>query len=99
VAYAPATLVIKAVMALLAGLLYRRLKERRGGIMIAGILGEIPMVLGYWLYDTWLLHSFVGSAAGIPSNLAQAVLGAAASTLLTLALRKCAYVRRQFPNL
>ena len=32
--YVPATLVIKAVMAILAGLLYRGLKEKSGGMAV-----------------------------------------------------------------
>lgn len=98
-AYAPATLVIKAVMALLAALAYRKLKTSAGGVLACGIVGEIPMVVGYWLYDALLLHSFSGSLAGIPSNLLQAVFGIAASTLLLLSLRRSGYVRREFPNL
>lgn len=98
-AYAPATLIIKAVMALLAALLYRRLKKNTGGILVCGIVGEIPMVVGYWLYDAFLLRSFAGSVAGIPSNLVQAAFGVAASTLLLLALRRSGYVRQEFPNL
>lgn len=97
--YAPATLVIKAVMAALAGLLYRRMGRSTGGVIFCGAVGEVPMLAGYWLYDGILLHSFAGAAAGIPSNLTQAALGLAASALLTLALRKSGYVRREFPNL
>jgi len=99
VAYAPATLIIKAAMALLAGMLYRSLRERTAGVVLAGIAGEIPMVAGYWLYDAWLLRSFAGSAAGIPANLVQAAFGVAASTMLCLALRKGGYARTRFPNL
>ena len=98
-AYAPATLVIKAAMALLGGTLYRSLRGRTEGIVLAGLAGEIPMVAGYWLYDAWLLRSFAGSAAGIPGNLVQAAFGVAASTMLCLALRKGAYTRSRFPNL
>ncbi len=98
-AYVPATLVIKAFMGLLAGLVYKALREKSWGLPVCGILGEIPMVVGYWLYDAILLKSFVGSAAGIPSNLVQAAFGVAASTLLALALRRSSYVRRQFPSL
>lgn len=97
--YAPATLVIKAVMGLLSGLLYRALREKRGGVLLTGLAGELPMVAGYWLFDALLLGSFAGSAAGIPSNLVQGGFGVAASTLLALALRKSGYVRRAFPNL
>ena len=82
--YAPATLVIKAGMAALAA---------------CGIMGELPMVVGYWLYDALLLGSAAGAAAGIPSNLVQAAFGIAASTLLAAALGRSAYVRREFPRL
>lgn len=106
--YVPATLVIKAVMALTAALLYRVL--RRWGVPGAaacGAAGEVPMVLGYWLFDALLMSTggtpfgtaLAGAAAGIPSNLVQAAFGAAASTLLLAALRRSGYVRREFPRL
>lgn len=104
--YVPATLVIKAAMALTAALLYRALKKR--GLVLCAAAAEIPMVLGYWLFDALLAAASGGgslalcltaSAAGVPSNLVQAAFGAAASTLLALALRRSGYVRKQFPNL
>lgn len=104
--YVPATLVIKAVMALTAALLYRALGKK--GLLLCAAAAEVPMVLGYWLFDGLLAAASGGgalglcltaSAAGIPSNLVQAAFGAAASTLLALALRRSGYVRKQFPNL
>lgn len=104
--YVPATLVIKAVMALTAAGLYRALKRK--GLLLCAAAAEVPMVLGYWLFDGLLAASSGGgtlslcltaSAAGIPSNLVQGAFGAAASTLLALALRRSGYVRKQFPNL
>ena len=105
--YVPGTLVIKAVMALTAGLLYRSLRDRPWGPAVCGAAGEVPMVLGYWLYDALLVSvggtafgtALAGAAAGIPSNLVQAAFGAAASTLLLAALRRSGYVRRLFSNL
>lgn len=98
--YVPATLVIKAVMAALAGLLYRKgMGKGMPGLVACGLIGEIPMVAGYWLYDGLLMSSLAGSAAGIPGNLVQAGFGIAASTLLTAALRKSTFVRREFPTL
>ena len=99
--YAPATLVIKAVMAALAAGCHRALGGGRGtwGLALCGVIGEIPMVLGYWLYDGLLMESLAGAAAGIPSNLVQAAFGAAASTLLAAALGRSAYIRREFPRL
>lgn len=97
--YVPATLVIKALMALLAGGLYRLLRTRKWALPVCGAAGEAVMVAGYWLYDGFLLGSLAGSAAGIPANLMQAAFGLAASSLLAAALRKSAYVRREFPHL
>ncbi len=104
--YVPATLVIKAVMALTAALLYRALGKRWPAV--SAVAAEVPMVLGYWLFDAFLAAlsgggtlglCLMGSVAGIPGNLVQAAFGAAASTLLALALRRSGCVRKQFPNL
>ena len=99
--YAPATLVIKAGMAALAAACYQRFGRGRSPLALAacGVVGELPMVVGYWLYDGALMGSLAGAAAGIPSNLVQAAFGIAASTLLAAALGRSAYVRRAFPRL
>ena len=99
--YAPATLVIKAGMAALAAACHQAFGKGRGplGLAACGIMGELPMVVGYWLYDALLLGSAAGAAAGIPSNLVQAAFCIAASTLLAAALGRSAYVRREFPRL
>lgn len=102
--YVPVTLVIKAAMALAAGLLYR---ASRRLIIVCGILAEAIMVVGYWLFEAALAagpeQSFAaalaGTAVGIPSNLVQAAFGLVLSTLLAVMLRKSGYVRREFPNL
>lgn len=101
--YVPATLVIKAVMALTAALLFRLLDGR--GRILCALAAEVPMVVGYWLFDG-LLAAFsgggtfglclMGSAAGIPGNLVQAGFGAAAAVLLAAALEKNRYVRSRF---
>lgn len=106
--YVPATLVIKALMGLAAGLLYKALRSKgTPGLLVCGVAAEAIMVVGYWLFDAILATaggqsfgvSLAGTAVGIPSNLVQAAFGLAASTLLALALRKSAYVRREFPHL
>ena len=104
--YVPGTLVIKAVMALTAAGLYRGLKKR--GLLLCAGAAEALMVAGYWLFDGLLAALSGGgafglcltaAAVGIPSNLVQAAFGAAASTLLAMALRRSGYVRRRFPQL
>lgn len=106
--YVPATLIIKAVMALTAAALYRALGKKGWSILPSAIAAEVPMVLGYWFFDALLALSaggtslglcLTGSAAGIPSNLVQAAFGAAAGTLLAAALGRSGYVRKEFPHL
>ena len=77
--YAPATLVIKAGMAALAAACHQAFGKGRGplGLAACGIMGELPMVVGYWLYDALLLGSAAGAAAGIPSNLVRRLWAAA----------------------
>ena len=107
--YVPGTLVIKAVMALLAALLYRALGKKTWSMVVCAVAAEAVMIVGYWLFET-VLAAAAGEgsfmvclaacgAAGIPGNLVQAAFGIAASTLLALALRQNKQVRRQFPNL
>ena len=107
--YVPATLVIKAVMALLAALVYRALGKKKWSMVVCAVAAEAVMIVGYWLFET-VLAAAAGEgsfmvclaacgAAGIPGNLVQAAFGIAASTLLALALRQNTQVRRQFPNL
>ena len=99
-AYAPATLVIKAVMALLAAVLYKALGKKNWAFLVCAVAAEAVMVVGYWLYDgLFIVNSLAGGAAGIPSNLVQAAFGLVVSTLLVTALRKSSYTRRQFPAL
>lgn len=86
-AYAPATLVIKATMAVAAALIYRTLKSRlKAASPIAAVAGEIIMVAGYFIYESILLHYGLGAAAAIPGNCIQGVAGAVAGVLLFQAL-------------
>lgn len=78
--YAPGTLVIKAVMALVAGLIFRAAAGRgRGGALLIQAGGaaaaEAIMVLGYFGYAGLLLGEGWGAALSIPGNLIQAVFG------------------------
>lgn len=81
VSWAPATLIIKALTAWLAGLLFHRLQHvfkskgaRCFAVISGGILGEALMVLGYFLYEAVLAALASGSfnhaslAAGIASS-------------------------------
>ncbi len=59
--YVPATFAIKALTALLAGLLYHRAAKKFAGsgkrtlaLILSGILGESVMVGGYFVFETFL---------------------------------------------
>lgn len=108
--YVPATLIIKALMAVIAGCFYQVFGKKHGfpGLILCGVIGELPMILGYWLFDAILAVSggtaqfgaaLVISSAGIPSNLVQAAFGIAASTLLAGVLLRSAAVRKDFSDL
>lgn len=96
--YVPATLIIKAIMAVAAGLLYKAMAGKKGALVACGLVAEAIMVLGYYTYEGFL-YGFAESAVGIPSNLVQAAFGLVLSTLLTAALRQNKQVRNRFPNL
>lgn len=77
--FAPATLVIKGVTALVACLLHTKLLQNfrsreRLSIIVAGTAGEICMVLGYFLFES-ALYGPAASAAGVPFNMLQGVFG------------------------
>lgn len=97
--YVPATLAIKAAMGMTAAVLYRALGRRHWALPVCGIAAEGIMVAGYCAYDTILTGSLAVGLTGVPGNLVQGAFGVAASVLLTMTLKKSAYVRRAFPEL
>lgn len=96
--YAPASFVIKALMAIVAGAVFASAKGRKTlPRAIAGsALAEIIMVAGYFLFDALILGFGLGAVADIPGNAAQAVFGAAAGCALYFAMIRIPYVRDNF---
>jgi len=77
VTYAPATFVIKGLMALSAHFGFNILKNKIGNLpsrIISGILAEIIMVLGYFIFEGFL-YGFIPSMVNIPANAVQGVAG------------------------
>ena len=77
VIYTPATFLIKATMALIAFACYKLLSKRIGKLpsqIIGGILAEVTMVLGYYVFEGFM-YGFVPSAVNIPANALQGVVG------------------------
>lgn len=90
VTYAPATFVIKGLMALIAFYGFRLLKNRCGALpsrIISGLLAEIMMVLGYFVFEGFL-YGFAPSVVNIPANSVQGVAGLIIGAVLIKALEK-----------
>ena len=91
--YAPGTLVIKGLVALVAALLYKVLckKNTYVGLAISGVVSECIMVLGYFLYAGLILGKGlmgeVGAIASIPGNCFQAAVGIIIGVIVMSILR------------
>lgn len=77
VLYAPATFVIKGVMAIIAHYCFRGLRNKLGNTssrVIGGTIAEIIMILGYFVFEGFL-YGFAPSVVNIPANCMQGVAG------------------------
>ena len=77
VTYAPATFVIKGLMALIAFYGFKLLHNKIGNLpsrIITGILAEVMMILGYFVFEGFL-YGFVPSLVNIPANGVQGIAG------------------------
>ena len=77
VVYAPATFVIKGLMALVAFHGFKLLHNKIGNLpsrIIAGVLAEAIMILGYFVFEGFL-YGFGASVVNIPANGVQGVAG------------------------
>ena len=54
---------------------------------VGGVVGEAIMVAGYFAYEGLILGMGMGAAAGIPSNLVQAVTGIVIALVLVALLK------------
>ena len=88
--YAPASFVIKALVALVAGAILKSemFKNKTFLAVFAGIVAELIMIGGYLFYDGVVLKYGLAALGDIPSNLIQAVFGVIAGAALYKALEK-----------
>ena len=86
--YAPGTLVIKGLVALLAALLYEKLGRSPAARIASGVVGEIVMVLGYFGYASMLLGKGLAAAASIPGNIFQGAVGLVVGAVLATVLER-----------
>ncbi len=88
--YAPATFVIKGIMAIIAYYGFKILQNKIGNIpsrIISGIVAEIVMVLSYFVFEG-ILYGFIPSIVNIPANAVQGAVGVVIGTILINVLSK-----------
>ena len=97
--YAPATLVIKAGMAVASAVLYVKLSSRISGFaarIIAAVVAELIMTFGYAAFESVLYGSVSAAIPGIPANLVQGILGAVISvTLFEAVLKRIPFLKEK----
>lgn len=93
--YVPATFIIKFLMALVAALLFKKLGEKRPalGVVTGGIVAEIIMIVGYFVFTALVLGMGWGALPEVPGNCVQGVFGVIASSILYAALHRVPYVK------
>ena len=103
--YAPATFFIKAAVALCAFFLCSLLKKviKKDGLdflprLTSALIAECVMVLGYFIYESFL-YGFAGALSAVVGNLTQGAVCLALATILFSMLYPIRPVRRFFPAL
>lgn len=82
--YAPATFIIKGIMAFVAMNIFKLINKRKGMLLsatISGVAAEIVMILGYFIFEG-VLYGFGSSVVNIPANGVQGVAGLVLGVLL-----------------
>lgn len=86
VIYAPATFVIKGVMAIIAYFCAKKVRNAFSRIA-GGVLAEIEMILGYFVFEGFL-YGFAPSVVNIPANAVQGVAGIIIGLILVKVFEK-----------
>ncbi len=90
VIYAPATFVIKGLMALIAYLGFKILQNKIGNLpsrIISGIAAELIMISGYFVFEGFL-YGFTPSIVNIPANAVQGLAGIILGTIIIKVFEK-----------
>ena len=88
--YAPVTFLIKGLMAIIAYGSYTLLSKKSKNLIskiISGVLAEIVMIFGYYLFEG-ILYGFVPSLVNIPANAIQGIAGIIFGTALLTVFEK-----------
>ena len=92
--FAPGTLLIKAGVALIGALLFKRFgrnaaaKKAFATMLVASILAEAFMIIGYFFYVAVFMGAGIGAAGGVIGNVGQGVAGIIVACIVAPALRR-----------
>lgn len=87
--YAPATFVIKGLVALVAYLLYKKLKLKNDTVskLLSALGAEVVMAVGYYVFEGFM-YGFGEALINVPSNLIQGAAGIVLGIILERILDK-----------
>lgn len=91
--FAPGTFAVKAMMALAAWMIFRKVSSHKGqylGAMAAALI----MVCGYFIYESVCLGYGMAAIGSVPANLVQGFTGSVCGVFLSHVMEKNSYLRR-----
>ena len=82
--YAPATFIIKALVATTASFIFKPFKNKTLGAILSSMIAEIIMVAGYFIYEAFIIpeYGWAVAVSSIPGSLIQAISGVIGATIL-----------------
>lgn len=95
VMYAPATFVIKGLMAIVAYICYKLFEKKMKSSIskaLSAAAAEVVMILGYFLFEG-ILYGFIPSLVNIPANAVQAVAGIIIGVVLFTVFEKHSIIK------
>lgn len=75
------TLIIKALAAAVAALIYKKM-HNKAAIITIGIVGGVIVTSGYFIFETILYRNAVTAVAEVPFNLVQNIFGIVLTSIL-----------------
>lgn len=91
--YAPATFIIKGIMAFLSYIILRKKYTVVRHILIA-VLCEAIMVIGYFIYEFFVIGIGAAALGSVMGNCIQGFVGAVASVIIYAILSKTGIIKR-----
>jgi len=90
VVYAPATFIIKFLVACCAGLIYRIKDKSVAKLILASAISEIIMILGYYICEGFILGGGIGAVAAlsaVPANILQGAFALVTAPIIVNTLK------------